>query len=63
MFRVNNRHKNDIIDCVMSLHQGRRSVAFIDNFEHISHLVLMFQSLNLNRQMPPGEISMAERFN
>ena len=29
-------------------HQGRRSGVFIVNFEHISHLVLMFLLLTLN---------------
>ena len=31
-----------------------RSDVFIVNFEHISHLVLMFQLLTLSRQMPTG---------
>ena len=47
MFKVNNRHQNGIIDC--------RSIVFTDIFEHISHLVLMFLLLTLNRQMPAGE--------
>ena len=29
---------------------------FIVNFEHISHLVLVFLLLNLSRQMPTGEL-------
>ena len=32
----------------------RRSGVFIVNFEHISHLVLVFLLLTLNRQMPAG---------
>ena len=55
MFKVNNRHRNGIIDCVMSSRQGRCSGVFIDNFEHISHLVLVLLLLTLNRQMPAGK--------
>ena len=33
-------------------HHWRRSGVFILNFEHISHLVLVFLLLTLNRQMP-----------
>ena len=55
MFKVNNRHRNDIIDCVMSSRLGRLSGIFIDNFEHILHRVLMFLLLPLNRQIPAGE--------
>ena len=32
----------------------RRSGTFIVNFEHISHLVLVFLLLTLSRQMPAG---------
>ena len=32
----------------------RRSGIFIVNFEHISHLVLLFLLLTLSRQMPAG---------
>ena len=32
-----------------------RSGVFIVNFEHISHLVLVFLLLTLNRQMPAGK--------
>ena len=32
----------------------RRSVIFIINFEHISHLVLVFLLLTLSRYMPAG---------
>ena len=35
----------------------RRSGVFIVNFEHISHLVLVFLLLTLNRQMPAGLMS------
>ena len=34
----------------------RRSRVFIVDFEHISHLVLVFLLLTLNRQMPTGEL-------
>ena len=37
-----------------SIHQWRRSGVFIVNFEHISHLVLVFLLLNLSRSMPTG---------
>ena len=32
----------------------RRSGVFIVNFEHVSHLVLVFLLLTLNRLMPTG---------
>ena len=32
----------------------RRSTVFLVNFEHISHLLLVFLSLTLNKQMLPG---------
>ena len=34
MFKVNNRHQNDVIDCVMCSRQGRRFGVFIDNKFH-----------------------------
>ena len=34
--------------------QWRRSGIFIVNFEHISHLVLVFLSLTLKMQLPAG---------
>ena len=34
--------------------QWRRSSVFIVNFEHISHLVLVFLLLTLNKQLPTG---------
>ena len=34
--------------------RGRRSGVFIANFEHISHLVLVFLLLILNMQMQDG---------
>ena len=35
----------------------RRSGFFIVNFEHISHLALLFLFLNLSRYMPVGIVS------
>ena len=35
-----------------------RSGVFIVNFEHISHLVLVFLLLTLSRQMPTGSASL-----
>ena len=35
--------------------QWRRSGVFIVNFEHISHLVLVFLLLTLSREMPTGK--------
>ena len=35
-------------------HQWRRSGVFIVNFEHISHLALVFLLLTLSRKMPAG---------
>ena len=55
MFKINYRHWNDIIDCVMSSRQGCCLSVFTDNFENISHLVLVFLLLTLKRQMPAGE--------
>ena len=40
MFKVKNRDTS------------RRSGVFIGNFEHISHLVLVFVALTLNMQLP-----------
>ena len=36
------------------IRQWRRSGVFIVNFEHISHLVLVFLLLTLNIQLPAG---------
>ena len=37
--------------------QWRRSDVFIVNFEHISHLVLVFLLLTLNMQLPARKIT------
>ena len=44
MFKVNNKDTR----------RKRRSGVFIVNFEHISHLVLVFLLLTLNMQLPAG---------
>ena len=44
MFKVNNKDAK----C--------RSGVFIVNFEHISHLVLVFLLLTLNMQLPAGKL-------
>ena len=41
MFKINNKDR-------------RRSGVFIVNFEHISHLILVFLLLTLNMQLPAG---------
>ena len=47
MFKVNNKD-------ISERRSWRRSGVFIVNFEHISHLVLVFLLLILSRQMPYG---------
>ena len=54
LFKVNNR--NTRTRC----RHWRRSGVFIVNFEHISHLVLVFLLLTLNKQMP-AEVSFVQR--
>ena len=44
MFKVNNRNT-----------RARCEIVFIVNFEHISHLVLVFPLLTLRKQMPTGK--------
>ena len=46
MFKINNKDTRTTLCC--------RSDVFIVNFEHISHLVLVFLLLILSRQMPAG---------
>ena len=50
MFKVNNR--NTTTRC--ERRHWRRSGIFIVNFQHISHLVLVFPLLTLSRSMPAG---------
>ena len=56
MFKVNNRNNRTRCEICSKLtiktperRQWRRSGVFIVNFEHISHLVLVFLLLTLNR--------------
>ena len=56
MFKVNNRNTRTKCEICSKLtiktserRQWRRSGVFIVNFEHISHLVLVFLLLTLNR--------------
>ena len=51
MFKVNNK---DIY--------WRRSGVFIVNFEHISHLVLVFLLSTLSRQIPAGNFGYLQYF-
>ena len=61
MFQVANRNTRTTCEICTNLtiktserRHWRRSGVFIVNFVHISHLVLMFLSLTLRRQMPAG---------
>ena len=51
---INTRKRREIYSKLtinaLGLRQCRRSSVFIDNFEHILHLLLVFLSLNLNRE-------------
>ena len=54
MFKVNNRNTRTKYEICSKLTkcQWRRSGVFVVNFEHISHLVLVFLLLILSREMP-----------
>ena len=52
MFKVNNKDTRR--------RQWHRPGIFIFNFEHISHLVLVFLLLTLNMQFPTGNQKRAE---
>ena len=59
MFQVNNRNtrtRSEICSKLIIKTPERRrcSAAFIVNFEHISHLVLVLLLLTLSRQIPTG---------
>ena len=62
LLKVNNRNTRTRCEICSKLtiktpeRHWRRSGVFIVNFEHISHLVLMFLLLTLNMQLPTGEI-------
>ena len=55
MFKVNNRNNRTRCECskltvkTAEQHQWRRSFVFTVNFQHISHLVLVFLLLTLSR--------------
>ena len=62
MFKVNNRNSRTRCEICSKLtiktperRQWCRSGIFIVNFEHISHLVLVFLLLTLSRQMRAGK--------
>ena len=50
MFKVNNKVNRTT----------RRSGIFIDDFEHISHLVLLFLLLTLRKQMSAGLLNSSD---
>ena len=59
MFKVNNRNSRTRSEICSKLsikeperHHLHCYGVFIDNFEHISHLVLVFLLLTLNKQLP-----------
>ena len=61
MFKVSNRNTRTRSEICSKLtiktpeqRHWRRSGVFIVNFEHISHLALLFLLLTLSRQMPAG---------
>ena len=60
MFKVNNRTTRARCEIcsklTMKAHEWRHSGGFIVNFEHISHLALVFLLLTLSRQMPAGYV-------
>ena len=63
MFKVNNKKTRASCEIYSKLtikiperRHWRRSGIFIVNFEHISHLVLVFILLTLSRQMPAGKV-------
>ena len=59
MFKVNNRKtrtKCEICSKLIKTLEWRHSCVCIVNFEHISHLLLVFLLLKLSRQMPAGNL-------
>ena len=63
MFKVNKRNTrtrckicSKLTTKISERRQWRRSGIFIVNFEHISHLVLVFLLLTLTRLIPDGEL-------
>ena len=67
MFKVNNRNTRTRCEICSKLTiktpercQWRRSGLFIVNYEHISHLVLVFLLLTLSRQIPAGNTNVED---
>ena len=59
LLKVNNRNTRTRCEICSKLTiktPERRSGVFIVNFEHISHLVLVFLLLTLNMQLPAGNL-------
>ena len=61
LLKVNNRNTSTRCEICLKLtnktpegRHWRRSAVFIVNFEHISHLVLVFLLLTLNMHLPAG---------
>ena len=59
LFKVNNENTRILCEICSELtiktperRQWRRSTVFIVNFEQISHILLTFLLLNLNKEMP-----------
>ena len=70
MFKVNNRNTRARCKICSKLtiktperRHWRNSAVFIVNFEHISHLLLVFILLNLSRWMPAGCFSLIKETN
>ena len=63
LLKVNNRNTRTRFEICSKLAiktPERRSGVFIVNFEHISHLVLVFLLLTLNMQLPAGDYLFAQ---
>ena len=59
LLKVNNRNRRRRSKISSKFTKKHQNDVFIINFEHISHLVLVFLLLTLSRQMPAG-VSAAE---
>ena len=53
-FKVNHRNPRTRCEICSKMKERSRSGDFIVNFEHISHLVLVYLLLNLNVSLPTG---------
>ena len=70
LFKVNNRNTRKMCEICAKLTmktperlQNCRSGVFIVNFEHISHLFLLFLFLTLNKYMLAGKVDAISIFN